>query len=140
MLAKCTVALCALLLTSCASILSKSTYPVTFDTNPSGAHLVIRDKNGGAMFDGNAPTTITLPASAGFFSGARYTVEATMPGYAAATGTLEAGLDGWYIGNILFGGLIGILIVDPATGAMFKLDDRVTIELQQGPAVPELLP
>ena len=59
MLAKCTVALCALLMTSCASILSKSTYPVTFDTNPRGAHLVIRDKNGGAMFDGNAPTTIT---------------------------------------------------------------------------------
>jgi hypothetical protein len=34
-------------------------------------------------------------------------------------------MDGWYIGNILFGGLIGILIVDPLTGAMWKLDDVV---------------
>ena len=27
-------------------------------------------------------------------------------------------MNGWYIGNILFGGLIGFLIVDPLTGAM----------------------
>jgi len=30
-------------------------------------------------------------------------------------------VDGWYFGNVLFGGLIGILIVDPATGAMYTL-------------------
>jgi hypothetical protein len=30
-------------------------------------------------------------------------------------------LDGWYIGNILLGGLIGMLIVDPISGAMFKI-------------------
>ena len=29
----------------------------------------------------------------------------------------------WYIGgNILFGGILGWLIIDPATGAMWKLD------------------
>ncbi|MBK9107742.1 MAG: hypothetical protein IPM92_05015 [Saprospiraceae bacterium] len=28
---------------------------------------------------------------------------------------------GWYWGNILFGGLLGILIIDPITGAMYKL-------------------
>ena len=31
-------------------------------------------------------------------------------------------VEGWYWGNILFGGLIGMIIVDPATGAMYKLD------------------
>jgi hypothetical protein len=31
-------------------------------------------------------------------------------------------VDGWYFGNLLFGGLIGLLIVDPATGAMYKLE------------------
>ena len=40
-------------------------------------------------------------------------------------------MDGWYIGNILFGGLIGMLIVDPATGAMYNLPDRVDINLDQ---------
>jgi hypothetical protein len=33
-------------------------------------------------------------------------------------------LDGWYIGNIVFGGLIGMLIVDPATGAMWKIENE----------------
>ena len=34
-------------------------------------------------------------------------------------------MDGWYIGNIVFGGLIGWLVVDPASGAMWKLQDSV---------------
>jgi hypothetical protein len=38
---------------------------------------------------------------------------------------LTADIDGWYFGNLLFGGLIGILIVDPATGAMWKLPENV---------------
>jgi len=33
-------------------------------------------------------------------------------------------LNGWYIGNLLFGGLIGLLIVDPLTGAMWTLDPK----------------
>ncbi|KGQ53534.1 hypothetical protein IO44_11000, partial [Gallibacterium anatis str. Avicor] len=35
-------------------------------------------------------------------------------------------IDGWYIGNILFGGIVGLLIVDPITGAMYKLPPEVT--------------
>lgn len=31
-------------------------------------------------------------------------------------------LNGWYFGNLLLGGVIGMLIVDPATGSMWKLD------------------
>ncbi|MFH6792762.1 hypothetical protein ACHRCF_16520, partial [Acinetobacter baumannii] len=45
------------------------------------------------------------------------------------TGTLS----GWYLGNIIFGGLIGLLIVDPATGAMYKLapkDINTVLEAQ----------
>ena len=32
--------------------------------------------------------------------------------------------NGWYIGNILFGGLIGMIIVDPATGDMWDYYTR----------------
>jgi len=35
---------------------------------------------------------------------------------------VKCSLNGWYFGNIIFGGLIGLLIVDPATGAMYRLD------------------
>lgn len=31
-------------------------------------------------------------------------------------------LNGWYFGNILIGRVIGMLIIDPATDAMWKLE------------------
>ena len=126
----------ALLSVGCASILSKSDYPVTFDSNPSGAEISIVNKKGKEIFKGQTPYTATLPASSGFFSGARYDVTATKEGYHEAKGTLSAGMDGWYLGNILFGGLIGIIIVDPATGAMFNLADEFTINLQKTTETP----
>lgn len=45
-----------------------------------------------------------------------------MNGYDEKIISVECKLNGWYMGNIVFGGLIGLLIVDPATGAMYKLD------------------
>ncbi len=42
---------------------------------------------------------------------------------------IKAGVDGWYIGNIIFGGLIGWLIVGPLTGAMYALPESVTVEM-----------
>ncbi|QYM78788.1 hypothetical protein K0B96_16015 [Horticoccus luteus] len=35
-------------------------------------------------------------------------------------------MSGWYWGNILFGGLIGMIVVDPITGSMWNLSpDRI---------------
>lgn len=34
-------------------------------------------------------------------------------------------LNGWYFGNILIGGVLGMLIIDPLTGGMWKIQDRV---------------
>jgi hypothetical protein len=48
--------------------------------------------------------------------------------YDTRTVPIDFKLDGWYIGNIIFGGLIGFLIVDPATGAMWKLDTEFVNE------------
>jgi hypothetical protein len=45
-----------------------------------------------------------------------------MGGYETKKINVECSINGWYFGNIVFGGLIGFLIVDPVTGAMFKLD------------------
>lgn len=107
---------------SCASIVSKSSYPVFIESTPIGAKISITDKKGMEVYSGNTPTTIKLKASNGFFSRARYQVKFEEPGYDSRTIPIEYKLDGWYFGNILFGGLIGMLIVDPATGAMFKLE------------------
>ncbi|HCA7379988.1 TPA: hypothetical protein MX316_006554, partial [Pseudomonas aeruginosa] len=53
------------------------------------------------------------------------------PGHADTVVNLKSGVSGWYWGNILIGGLIGMLIVDPATGAMYSLPDEVSGQLQQ---------
>lgn len=51
-------------------------------------------------------------------------VRISSPGYADRLIPVNCTLDGWYFGNLLFGGFIGMLIVDPATGAMYKLETQ----------------
>jgi hypothetical protein len=122
------IAMTGLLLTSCASILSKSTYPVSFTSSPVGAHISVK-KNGVVVHEGTTPSTVTLAASSGFFSAANYEVTYSKKGYPSQTVPMATTIDGWYVGNILFGGLIGLLIVDPATGAMWKLPENVNANL-----------
>ena len=110
------------LASSCASIVSKSSYPISINSTPSEAKITITDKKGVEIFTGNTPASLKLNASSGFFSKARYQVKFEKTGYQSKTAPIDFKLDGWYFGNILFGGLVGMLIVDPATGAMYKLD------------------
>jgi hypothetical protein len=51
-------------------------------------------------------------------------VDVVKEGYATQSTEIKSALNGWYIGNILFGGVIGLLIVDPASGTMWTLDNR----------------
>lgn len=127
------LALAALLgMSSCASIVSKSRYPVAISSVPPGASVSITDRNGKEVFTGVAPTAATLKSGAGYFSKATYQLKFSSPGYDDKTMTLEADLNGWYFGNLLFGGLIGLLIVDPATGAMYRISEKE----MQGVLVP----
>lgn len=123
------IILVAAMASGCASIVSKSTYPVTFDSNPSGASIRVWNKDGLVVYNGTTPATLALDSGAGFFSPAQYEVEADMPGFRTGKTIVRAGLDGWYIGNLIFGGPIGLLFVDPITGAMWRLDSRVFVNL-----------
>lgn len=112
-------------LSGCASIVSKSQYNVAISSSPEGAAFVIKDKHGIKMHRGTTPQVVTLSSGAGYFQGATYTVGFSKEGHEAAQATLDSRLNGWYWGNLVFGGLIGLLAVDPATGAMWRLDERV---------------
>jgi hypothetical protein len=114
--------------TSCASIVSKTKYPVTVDSEPRDAKVTIFDRRGREVFTGTTPALATLKSGAGFFTSAIYEIRISKDGYTSKSVSLRATLNGWYFGNILFGGLIGLLIVDPATGAMFKLKETAVIE------------
>ncbi len=124
-LTRCTplfVVLAIFLLSGCASIVSKSIYPISISSTPSGADISVLNSKGAEVYSGKTPSIFKLKAGEGFFKKASYTATFTMDGYDKKTVPIEFKMDGWYVGNLLFGGLIGMLIVDPATGAMWKLD------------------
>jgi len=78
---------------------------------------------------------VQLKSGAGFFQRAKYTIKFTKPGFATQTIPLEASVNGWYFGNLVFGGWIGMLIVDPATGAMYRIPQKdVQVALSQATA------
>ncbi|MDY0138967.1 MAG: PEGA domain-containing protein [Candidatus Izemoplasmatales bacterium] len=110
------------LFSSCASIVSKSTYPLSINSSPSNAKVSITDKKGKEIYLGNTPATVKLKAGAGFFSKAEYQVKFSSPGYDDKIVPINFKLDGWYFGNLLLGGVLGMLIIDPATGAMWKIE------------------
>ena len=118
-------------LTACASIVSKSAYDVTISSDPNTANFVITNSAGTKVANGEPPETIKLHASSGFFAGEVYTISLEKDGYLSKEVQFTSTLDGWYFGNILLGGLIGMLIVDPATGAMFKLPQNVSVSFDQ---------
>jgi len=122
------VVLVLTLFSSCASIVSRSSWPLTVNTEPSGAKVTITDRKGITVFNGNSPTTIRLKSGDGFFAKQSYSIKLSMDGYSEKIIPVQCRLNGWYIGNIIFGGLIGILIVDPATGAMYRLDREYITE------------
>jgi hypothetical protein len=112
------------ILSNCASIVSKSNWPLTINTMPGGAKVEITNKSGTVVFSGYTPATISLKSGAGYFTKESYKVKMSMLGYGEKIIPVECKLNDWYIGNIVFGGLIGMLIVDPITGAMYKLDTQ----------------
>ena len=107
----------------CASIVNRDR-PLSITSNPSGAAFTIYDKHGRAVHEARTPATVTLPRDVGYFSSPKYTVDFTRGGYPGHTATIPHDVSGWYVGgNFLFGGLIGWVVVDPLTGAMWTLKD-----------------
>ncbi|MCL2414918.1 MAG: hypothetical protein FWC94_06680 [Bacteroidales bacterium] len=119
---KAIIFLAVIALSSCATIITRSSYPINISSTPSNARVTITDNRGVTVFAGNTPALVNLSASAGFFQRAEYQIRFSNPGYDDRIISIRATVDGWYFANILFGGLIGMLIVDPATGAMWRIN------------------
>ncbi|GAA4350450.1 hypothetical protein GCM10023185_08170 [Hymenobacter saemangeumensis] len=118
------LALAGSLLSGCASIVSNTRWPVTISSTPAGATVTVLGRDGLEVFSGPTPAAVLLKSGAGYFQKAKYTLKFTMPGYEPKTMNLEADINGWYFGNLFIGGPLGLLIVDPLTGAMFRIDQR----------------
>jgi len=112
------------LINGCATIFGWSAPEVVnIRSTPDQANITISDESGTKIFEGKTPTNVSLKKRKGYFSGKTYSVKITKDGFSDKTIILNTQTNGWYIGgNLVFGGLIGWLIVDPLSGAMWTFD------------------
>ena len=111
----------SMMLTSCATIVSGSRQTVKFASNPSNANILIDD-----VVIGKTPFETKLARNK------NYKVSIQLDGYLPYETRLTKKFNAWYLGNIVFGGLVG-LVVDPITGAIYQLTPKeVNAQLQKG--------
>jgi len=117
------IVLSLLALSGCATILGDKTQLIGIKSTPSEASINITDEKGVSIYKGNTPTSVTLQKSDGsYFGGKTYQVSIEKPGYKTTRITLDTKVNAWYVaGNLVFGGLIGWLVVDPLSGAMYTI-------------------
>ncbi len=106
----------------CASIMSGRHAEVTINSNPHHAHVVVRDRRGQEVAAVNTPGKVTLRRNERLIFPARYTATIEAPGYHAATVPIRSTINPWILGNVVIGGIPG-LVVDNATGAAWKPRD-----------------
>jgi hypothetical protein len=119
--------LAVFLFSNCASIVSKSNWPVSVQSEKPGVEFVVKKADGSVVTSGKTPQQVTLASGNGFFKPGTYVLETHRKGKVLSTQQITATVNGWYFGNIIFGGLIGLVIVDPLTGAMYRLPETVTL-------------
>jgi hypothetical protein len=130
----------AVLSTGCASIVHSGKRDITLNSEPTAAKVSVyrldrKTLEASLLQTAVTPCVISLKPNAGYFKGQPYRLTFELPGYAPTSVEVRAQLSGWYFGNIVFGGLIGMLIVDPATGAMWNLTpDKISPSLTKSQA------
>jgi len=106
----------------CASIMNGSTQTVFLDSRPRGATVMVNE-----MPRGKTPVTVDLPRNRDQIA------KFQLDGCEDQLVKITSGMSGWFCGNCLFGGPIG-MVVDLATGSMYTLSpDKVTITLKCQP-------
>ena len=108
-------------LSGCATIVHGGPRPVSVASTPPGATVSIYDRNNTLVETNTTPFVAQLPTTYSYFKGQSYRLVFEMPAHERTEVKLEPSLSGWYFGNIVFGGLIGMLVVDPITGSMYNL-------------------
>ncbi|HDS6853035.1 hypothetical protein [Enterobacter cancerogenus] len=128
-----------LLLSGCATIVGDNEETVTINSQPTNAFFIIADQRGAIVKTGTTPQTVTLTKSDGSYFGKReYTLTLKQDGYYSLIVPLDTRLSHWYtLGNVIFLGVPGWLIVDPFFGGMYTFkNDTVDGVLRPCPPGP----
>lgn len=123
----------ATVLSACASIVNHGSNPVTISSFPKHADFDVINQHGKVIHSGTTPETVSLKPDAGYFRGEKYTLKFQKEGFGVQTAPLNADLNTWYWGNLLFGVIPGMLLIDPLTGAMWSLPESKLVYLMPNP-------
>jgi hypothetical protein len=124
--------------TGCATIVHSGPRAIPIASTPPGAKVAIYDRSEAMISTHTTPFVASLSPRYGYFKGQQYRLVFEMPGYAPAEVKLGSSVSGWYFGNLLIGGLLGMLVIDPITGAMYNLTPE-RIEQSLSPAQAQLI-
>ncbi len=128
------VALSVVVLSGCATLISKTDYPVSIRSEPSQMKVVITRSDGEVIHSATTPTTVTLSAKKGYFQGENYLIELMRDGVVVGRTKLNSRIDGWYFVNLVhitpLRALLGLLIIDPITGSMWALKREAIVTEQ----------
>ena len=114
--------LAAPLFAGCASIVSDDNSTTYFETDPEKARCVLHGQDFRRVVE--TPGSVTLNSEA-----APITVACKADGYRETAEVLDTSMDGWILGNIIFGGVVGA-VVDAARGAGQKFPPRFMVVLE----------
>lgn len=103
---------------SCASIITGSKDSITVDSSPQGAYFTTNSGH-----SGTTPSKITIPDDLDL------EVKYTLAGYQDAEAEVNSRMSAWILGNVLIGGIIG-LVIDFATGNYQTHRDEVSVTLR----------
>jgi len=127
------LALCLppLILSGCATVFDGGPDDIRIDSEPNGARVTIYDEYGEVVASGRTQFKVALKAG-GNYQRKSYRVKVEKLGYEPREFLIESKGNGWWWGNLLYGGPLGALVIDPITGDMWKLDPaEVDIQLKK---------
>jgi len=119
----------ATVLSGCASIVSGTTQPVSVNTmTTTGADCNLVNSQG--MWQLTSPGTAIVKRSR-----TDVKIHCSKDGFQDAEAVARSGFEPWTLGNLIFGGLIG-LGVDLGTGAIHRYPDAVSVPLAPVTGIP----
>ena len=113
----------------CATIVSKSRYAFSIKANEPETTVTVYDKKNNPIKFLTAPATIELDADFGMFSSASYRFVFEKAGFDKDESEVKAGIDPCYWINLIciYSAPLGMLFVDPFSGAMWAFDENATV-------------
>ena len=115
------IAITALCLSGCASIIQGTKQNVSINSSPSSGSVSLNGQKIGIT-----------PMAAKLSRKGPNVIKIELPGYLPHEMAFSRSVSGWVWGNIVFGGVIG-LAIDAATGGIYKLTpDQVNAEMKKG--------